>query len=226
MNAKRLLKLAEFLDTMPREKFDFTIIAAQGGKPMRAALRAGKTRCGTVGCAIGWMPAVFPRHLKWSSDLKSYPDVCLRSDESATDFSAASKFFDISLGDVQREFTPGPLEYGYSGLSDDATPKQVARHIRAFVRESERTGGMNDTTSSGAPRYFAWPRVWTGKAVARAHVRDRVTGKVVASCPHQHRSRRFGYDQNGRVYRSCESYARRCDEKLLRDYLRQQRGAS
>ncbi len=66
MNAKRLLKLADFLDKLPRAKFDFGVIAMQDGKPMLEALKAGKERCGTVACAIGWMPAVFPRSLRWT----------------------------------------------------------------------------------------------------------------------------------------------------------------
>lgn len=132
MNAKRLLKLADFLDTLPLAKFDFGVIAQQEGKPMRAALRAGKTRCGTVGCAIGWMPAVFPRGLRWDERrYKSYPDVVLRSDPDCIDFAAAATWFGITRSAAEQLFTPGA---GYSGLPENATPKQVARHIRKWVR--------------------------------------------------------------------------------------------
>lgn len=135
MMTKRLLKLADFLDTLPRQKFNFDRIAEQSGKPMLAALLTGKTRCGTVACAIGWMPAVFPRHLKWSSADELRPDVHLRADEAMTDFDAASVFFDIAIEEADFLFTPGSLDNGWSGLPGHATPKRVARHIRAFVRK-------------------------------------------------------------------------------------------
>lgn len=44
---KRFLRLADYLQRLPARKFNFSIFAQQ------------KT-CGTVGCAMGWTPAVFP----------------------------------------------------------------------------------------------------------------------------------------------------------------------
>jgi len=131
MNATRLLKLADFLDQLPRQKFDFARIAHEGHKSMRDALKAGKHRCGTVACAIGWTPVVFPRLVRWvtlnigSRDL----DVCLRSDDDSIDFDAAAQIFDIEYDDACFLFDPGD-----SRLGDGATPKQVAKHIRKFVK--------------------------------------------------------------------------------------------
>lgn len=150
MNAKRLLKLAEFLDTLPRQKFKFSTVADERGKSMREALKAGKTRCGTVGCALGWAPVVFPRLLRWVEVRKWFPDdkamyaVCHRSD-TRTQVPAsqmwpetratAAAVFGLWEADVQFLFQPED-----SGLGEDATPKQVARHIRQFVRNAQRTG--------------------------------------------------------------------------------------
>lgn len=149
MNAvgkKRLLKLADFLDKLPPEKFDFSEIAVQKGKPMREALKAGRTRCGTVGCAIGWMPAAFPRSLRWDETrgwaTRTFPDVCLINEPTRVDFDAAVTFFGITSADAYWLFQPGGWRGLYAsehnGLHNDATPKQVAKHIRKFVREQEK----------------------------------------------------------------------------------------
>lgn len=128
MNAQRLLKLADFLDTLPRAKFDFGVVTHEGGKPMREALKAGKTRCGTVGCAIGWMPAVWPRAVKWRYFTAGLPCVVLAGESYQTAFYTAAKWFDITYEQAAELFHPA-----HSSLSESATPKQVARHIRKFV---------------------------------------------------------------------------------------------
>jgi len=46
----KLEKLAAFLDTLPPEKFDFSVVRDNNGH----------SGCGSVGCAIGWTPEVFP----------------------------------------------------------------------------------------------------------------------------------------------------------------------
>jgi len=72
------------------------------------------------------------------------------------------------------------------------------------MAETKRTSG----------RFFAWVRVFTGKPVARAYVRDRLTGAVVAGCPHRHHA--IG---RGLKYRSATSFAQRCADKMLRKHL-------
>jgi hypothetical protein len=126
---KRLLKLADFLDALPREKFDFGVITRVDGKPMREALKAAHERCGTVGCAIGWMPVVFPQLVMWDDD----HGVVLKSDPWVLDFECAKEVFNLTDYESGRLFMPLA-----SGLGRDATPKQVARHIRKFVRAKEK----------------------------------------------------------------------------------------
>lgn len=128
----RLLVLAEFLDKLPVEKFNFAIIADQHGKPMMEALAAGKTRCGTTACAIGWLPAVFPNEFEWKQ-VGSRVDVLCVERDNRTDFSAAEEFFNILPYQAEWLFIPGA-----SPLEDDATPQQVAEHIRGFVAEMQR----------------------------------------------------------------------------------------
>lgn len=145
MNAtgkRRLLKLAAFLRKLPREKFDFTIVAREAGKPMREALKAGATRCGTTACAVGWMPAVFPRSCEWIADtfrgyamrgvvLKGQPLLPFEM------LKVAEQFFGLTDDEVALLFVPSDAPTP-GQLGDDATPKQVARHIERFVKRQER----------------------------------------------------------------------------------------
>jgi hypothetical protein len=131
MNAKRLLKLADFLTALPKQKFDFSVIAHEGEKPLLKALKARTEHCGTVACAIGWMPAVFPRLVRWilnrgwllAVELKKGPAPAFMN------FRAASEVFGISDDDAEYLFLPDR-----SGLGDQASAKRVAQHIRRFVK--------------------------------------------------------------------------------------------
>jgi hypothetical protein len=134
IQARRLLKLAAFLEKLPRAKFDFSIIVDQSGLPMLEALKAGKHPCGTVACAMGWMPAVFPKYLKWD-DPKEPFGVRWRKNSSDNTSDVAREFFGLSYEQVYWLFFPNSSIWAEkdNGLTDDATPKQVARHIRRFV---------------------------------------------------------------------------------------------
>lgn len=127
--ARRLLKLARFLrERVPKEKFDFTVIMQQGENPPLEALKLGAHKCGTVGCAIGWMPAVWPKQLEWDT----FQCVVIRDDEQniGADFRVAREWFRISDTDADYLFMPN---WGHS-VGRDATPKAVADHIRRFVK--------------------------------------------------------------------------------------------
>lgn len=143
MNKKRLLKLADFLDQLPRQKFDFTVIGRLGTKPMAEALKARKESCGTVGCAMGWMPAVFPRLTRWVPLDSKNVSIALRRDGPPLeyDWAVAGIVFGLPLEETIYLFDPTT-----SDLGRGATPKQVARHIRAFVKR----GGMPDAAGSPA----------------------------------------------------------------------------
>ncbi len=130
MNARRLLKLAEHLETgkLGHKIFDFDHIN-YGKRDERG--------CGTNGCAIGELPIVFPRSFKfhtyenihWDGDLTYIPNSGLSA------FPAAEDFFGISSDETEKLFCP----YGNDGeewgklLDNGATRKQVAKNIRAFV---------------------------------------------------------------------------------------------
>lgn len=129
---KRLLKLADFLDKLPTQKFRFDVFAIEDGKPMLEALEAGEANCGTVACAIGWMPAIFPRQIKWQPYLhdKKYKDIVFKGREELDGaFETARVFFGIE----ERKTVYKLFDPVWSELGHHATPKQVAQHIREFL---------------------------------------------------------------------------------------------
>ena len=120
IHAERLLKLASFLNTLKKEKFNFDIIAKK--EPI----------CGTVGCAIGWCPKVFPRSFQWinggNAARVTYLEVCLKN-HGRYNFGAVEVFFNISSDDS--EFLFDPVAYNETNVS----PKIVAKRIRSFVKQ-------------------------------------------------------------------------------------------
>lgn len=146
MNAKRLLALANFLDTVRPEKFDFQDIVDfstwKGGQ---------KLECGAAACALGYMPLVpeFKRlglSYCWV-DTEEKPtdnredalgvDVIKKgveyNDSFRLSFQTACIVLDIDRYESFYLFSPM-----HSGLGNKATPAQVAAHIRSFVER----GGM------------------------------------------------------------------------------------
>lgn len=144
----RLLKLAKFLDELPEGRFNFgvscqTVMADEGPESGH--------HCGTVGCAIGWTPAVFPRLIQWRhvrsrlsggfrllqearararKELEAYsPDL-----DSVDYVEAAVGLLGMSQDDADALFSPN-VDSPADGeaCADDATPKQVANRIRTYV---------------------------------------------------------------------------------------------
>lgn len=154
MNAtqrKRLLKLADFLDQLPPQKFDFGSIAIEREKPHMEALKARKESCGTTACAIGWMPAVFPRLTEWKGRCKLFDgdtllSVGFRGGRGERDFQVAEEVFGLTEQEAEWLFMPDavvdnglmPWDEGYKDMyspcGSNTTAKQVARHIRKFVK--------------------------------------------------------------------------------------------
>lgn len=122
--ANRLLKLADFLDALPRKKFDYSTYGEE---------RA----CGTVACALGWAPSLpFAKKEKASRVLDNdyFYDFAICG-QYAGPHEVSKHLFDLNPDEHRSLFVPGPIVEGYSGLWENATPKQVAKHIRKFVKE-------------------------------------------------------------------------------------------
>lgn len=145
---KRLLKLAKHLEGPARNRlhaeFDFSCLSI-GENDGRGSY------CGTLGCALGECPAVFPRQWKIvirPEDGKTN-SVSLRGklpvNAAGSAFASAQRFFGLYQEESFHLFNPGsqrPKSYGGSWLCGDATAKQVARNIRAFIKHKQKASNQ------------------------------------------------------------------------------------
>lgn len=123
---KRLEKLILFLDNLEPERFDFNeVVVARDSKG-----------CGTVCCAIGWTPAVFPRLVRWTSP--PCASVQLKKDEFNTHFyyHTASVLFGLPGGVCKHLFCPSGQRRIHKSLPNcgmRSCPKEVAAMLRKFL---------------------------------------------------------------------------------------------
>jgi hypothetical protein len=136
MNTKRLLILADFLETVPEHKFDLMNWRDTGlekltlGERLSGDYMSNKkllnNSCGTTGCAIGWA-CVIPEFIEdgfiWSGN---YP---LLNDNSKEwyGFDAVLNFFSIDESTSEYLFEYNSYDYDKSGSKD------VANRIREVV---------------------------------------------------------------------------------------------
>lgn len=131
---RRLRKLIAFLRQLPRRKFDFAEIVTKGK-------HNGHT-CGTVCCALGWMPAVFPKVIKWKfeEDFWGGGDFVISKGRSKDYRKIAKNHFGISYHHAQGLFHPGEQMEVHSALpicGEKATAKQVAAMLEQYIRLTE-----------------------------------------------------------------------------------------
>ena len=132
----RLLKLAGFLDRLPSNRFNFRVWVGPGWKGSQ------DLSCGTTGCALAWA-ATMPAFRRLGLYLTSSGDaghVALSgvtvAGASTSSLFAAQAVFGLLPWEASRLFIPGEF-----GLPMDATPQQVAVHIREFVIQRGQGGG-------------------------------------------------------------------------------------
>lgn len=134
---RRLLKLAKFLEKLPEERFFYGLWVGDdwAGKP--------DLSCGTTACAMGWATAIPEfrelglRMRRFKTDTGGF--VALRGarfDEYEDDFfdltaAAAERVFGLDYDETNCLFVPG---HNVDSLLSDATAKEVAAHIRKFVK--------------------------------------------------------------------------------------------
>lgn len=135
---KRMHKLADFLDTLNDVQFDFNFIAEKHDK-------SKVITCGTVGCAIGFTPHVFPRLVKYIEYESFSSPTGLRVESKKTGESeyeeVGAELFGISMEESDDLFTPYRIcAWNDHSLGDKATASDVAGSIRRFV-EWKLAGG-------------------------------------------------------------------------------------
>lgn len=136
MNITRLNKLADYLDTLNIEQFNFDFVAKKVDK-------TDTITCGTVGCAIGFTPVVFPDLVEWKK--RDYHEidekvqavtVVFIGDANDYDYKEIGvKLFDISGDESERLFTPNQhCSWNKRILGTNVEPQEVAQSIRNFIK--------------------------------------------------------------------------------------------
>lgn len=123
---ERFETLIGFLDTLEPEKFYFCAVVGDHDA-------AG---CGTVCCAIGWTPQLFPDMAEWGQTTDG--DVVVWSKPGmASDYDeVASEIFGLPVETCSHLFAPRCQKGVASALPEcglDATPKEVAAMLRKFL---------------------------------------------------------------------------------------------
>jgi len=99
--------------------------------------------CGSVGCAIGELPAVWPKEWNWeptihNNDMFSIIHNTHGGFGIAQLWGAVSEFFSITESQAHHLFNPRkqmPQLYGGNKLDEYATVEQVADNIIAFIKK-------------------------------------------------------------------------------------------
>jgi hypothetical protein len=132
INYERLLKLADYIEKVPThtygekvtgKQFNFDVVRVQEG-------------CGTMACAMGYTPEVFPEEIGLTMSGGNSRPIFHQTGASsilgiARDFFGIQKTSDIYALFFSDEqwYHPAKLDF----LRADATGAQVAQNIRKFV---------------------------------------------------------------------------------------------
>jgi len=130
-------KMIEGLRKLPPERFDFSKIVKHG------------TPCGTIGCAMGWAPAFFPKEIEWSGNNCaniSEPAGLIMDGDLVQYHEAAARLFGLSEAMAMQLFSPVENDDGededYLEHSlhpylpvclENATPGEVAKLLKEFL---------------------------------------------------------------------------------------------
>jgi hypothetical protein len=130
---KRLLKLAAFLRTLPRKRFNYKHWVGNDWKGEPDLMS-----CGTAACALGWATTI-PLFRKEGLRLRAYsngggaPMLLDKEGEETSHYDAGARVFGITNEESHYLFSDN------SGIGWDATPKQVAKKIENFVAKRVRS---------------------------------------------------------------------------------------
>lgn len=138
---KRLQKLVDFLEKVPSKHFNLDIVAFDKDgcnnidfiKNMKKIAKGEKIKCGTAGCAIGWMPVIF-RDFKYIVDSsrsycfpeQSYFDI-INTKTNLTNAKAIKEFFGLDSKEVGWLFLPSNYNVG--------SKHNVINRIKKFIQQ-------------------------------------------------------------------------------------------
>lgn len=134
---RRLRKLIAFLRTLKPKQFNFGDVVSDYKKNGHV--------CGTVCCAIGWTPAVFPQLVRWfESREHGWAMARLSFKAGHTRWVRydviANRLFGISEESAASLFHPGRagrVHESLPAINSFATPKQVAAMLEQYIALTE-----------------------------------------------------------------------------------------
>lgn len=125
---ERFVKLCDFLDKLPRKKFDFSM-------PYEVMPTKEET-CNSAGCAIGWTPSIFPKLVERTHS----GDFAWRKEGRLSYSGIAVRLFGLPRQTAWDLFAPEDnmcVDPELPQCSEVATPKQVAKMLRKFLARVE-----------------------------------------------------------------------------------------
>jgi len=136
MYKDKLNKLADFLDGLDESKFYFGSVVDKWVGDGRENL------CGSVCCAIGWAPTLFPDEVQWMKG--AHDNLAYNGNAQLSYGEIGAKLFDIPFWDAEALFSPNSThmdddeayrwdEWGIHILYEEATPKELAANIRNYI---------------------------------------------------------------------------------------------
>jgi len=130
VKTKRLLKLADFLEKLPRKRFGYDTWISSPEDLLAKGTEDDLKNCGTTACALGWA-CVMPEFRRLGLRMVDF-EPCTQT--SACPLGAAQEIFGLTLDESSYLFVPNNYNgWKESPLERNATAKQVARHIRKFA---------------------------------------------------------------------------------------------
>jgi hypothetical protein len=134
---KRMLKLIDHLEEKPRGEFRYSAVVAPKDEEKYDEREYLPWECPTVACVIGSCPLVFPHLMKYISTKDSGWQLAWKDTGDMTHYDyAGMELFGLTFQHSVALFTPNKQHFiGYPNLDRNATPKQVAKMLRRYVKE-------------------------------------------------------------------------------------------
>lgn len=141
MNKNKLIQITEYLDNLPEEKFDYSVIISE---------------CGTIGCVIGHLPYIFPEEYKYDDgyypshkkyDIDCHLDLGLTEEE----FWFITEPFNKKR---ERYLSENSLENLQVNGASDA--KEVSKMIKHFIENYAEIKEFINKNSEIDKSYFSF----------------------------------------------------------------------
>lgn len=124
-HVRRLQAWASFLRDIDEELWDYAVWMENGDLDPDEAFAHGGG-CGTAGCAVGWLPQIFPEEFGWTGTGKSV---------RRNGFSTMKDFFGLSTSDWKRIEINAHQDFDIDAVHrSEVEPEDVADVIEKIIR--------------------------------------------------------------------------------------------